>query len=394
MKTEWHRYNLKRRVALLPPISLQQFTVKLQVSEQEKAKFDEFGFEILKPINRSSTEPDHAKELDKLHVFRERTGRIHHRSRPKYVDARSGSPAESLTSVYSTETSATDYGEDTVSDYGSTSESNYDYETEDDAEALNNKDDTVIDLSTYPSTTCIYCGVKNHELERNVKHMFHAHGLYIPERSYLIDLEGLLKFLASELLVAKHCICCNFRGNSVESIRDHLKSKRHCRLPYETKEERDLVGRFYDFSSLYDTLEIEPKTTQKKIHFAQEETDISDDAIINHQDSDVPEINSNYTTASLDESGLELTLPSGTRLGHRAGQRYYRQNLPLAPDLSESRRTVTAADRRMISGVTEKEYSKGLKHMQVLGQRAESKNIQRESRKINYQPHFRDPLLQ
>ena len=36
MKTEWHRYNLKRRVAHLPPITSDEFAEKLQMSKQEQ----------------------------------------------------------------------------------------------------------------------------------------------------------------------------------------------------------------------------------------------------------------------------------------------------------------------------------------------------------------------
>ena len=64
------------------------------------------------------------------------------------------------------------------------------------------------------------------------------------------------------------------------------------------------------------------------------------------------------------------------------------------PNHGESRRTVTAADRRMISGVTEKQYKKGMKKMQLLEQKAASEQIRKEVKRVNFQPHFRDPLLQ
>lgn len=106
------------------------------------------------------------------------------------------------------------------------------------------------------------------------------------------------------------------------------------------------------------------------------------------------DINANYTTVSIDESGLELTLPTGARLGHRAGQRYYRQNLPSQPNPNESRRTITAADRRMVSGVTEKQYKKGMKKMQQLEKNAINTQIRREIKRVNFQTHYRDELLQ
>lgn len=71
---------------------------------------------------------------------------------------------------------------------------------------------------------------------------------FIPERSYLIDLNGLLEFLIKMIVIDHNCLCCNFHGSGLESIRAHMASKRHCRLPYETKEERQLFAPFYDFT--------------------------------------------------------------------------------------------------------------------------------------------------
>ena len=65
MKTEWHRYNLKRRIANLPPIGAEQFAEKLQISEKEQAEnqVDEFGFPVLKPVmNQSNVLPQKQKK--------------------------------------------------------------------------------------------------------------------------------------------------------------------------------------------------------------------------------------------------------------------------------------------------------------------------------------------
>ena len=159
-------------------------------------------------------------------------------------------------------------------------------------------------------------------------------------------------------------------------------------MPYETKEERQLFAPFYDFSSLEEeekeeTGKTSAKPNSKQIHFNEAEKEIPEE-----------DINSNYTTVSVDETGLEMILPTGARLGHRAGQRYYRQNIPVSSQGSESRNTVTAADRRMISGVTEKQYKKGLKKMQQLEKRAIDEQFRRDVKRLNFQTYYRDELLQ
>lgn len=381
MKTEWHRYNLKRRVAELPPISAGMFAEKVQISEREQKEHqvDEFGFEILKSVDHRGHKPRKNKKKSGKgkQEQEENVNELH----------RTVSATESVTSEMShlttSEYNTTDFGEDTASEYGFTSDSNYDYATSSDEDSDDEDDHTheKKDLNEFSTTQCIYCGSENKDVERNLRHMFRSHGLYIPERSYLVDLDGLLKFLINEILVEYNCMCCNYVGSSLESIRAHMDSKRHCKLPYETKEEREFVAQFYDFSSLEEAAEDD-----------LEEKEVDETEELNEDEANG--INSNYTVATIDETGSELTLPTGVRLGHRGGQRYYRQNLPLPPDQNDSRRTVTAADRRMVSGVTEKQYKKGMKKMQLLEQKAASENIRKEVKRVNFQPHFRDPLLQ
>ncbi|CAI4047320.1 hypothetical protein N7582_004050 [Saccharomyces uvarum] len=412
MKTEWHRYNLKRRIANLQPIGAEQFAEKLQISEKEQAEnqVDEFGFPILKPIVNQSNQHSALSAKQKKPIKSKRGKKVGANLLKKNDKdivvkerkARSVSPSGSISSQLSnltvrTENTNTDYGEDTVSEYGFTSDSNYDATTDEELDTadrpIDNKEAEKISI-----TECIYCGKNSKDVERNVKHMFSEHGLFIPERSYLIDLNGLLEFLIKMIVIDHNCLCCNFHGSGLESIRAHMDSKRHCRLPYETKEERQLFAPFYDFT--YDDRSINEETqcgtagmpepsTAYETKNCEEESDVDTTVVPVEND-----INANYTTVSIDESGLELTLPTGARLGHRAGQRYYRQNLPSQSNPDESRRTVTAADRRMISGVTEKQYKKGMKKMQQLEKTAINTQIRRDIKRVNFQTHYRDELLQ
>lgn len=405
MKTEWHRYNLKRRVANLPPINAAQFAEKLQISERERAanQVDEFGFPLLKNLSRTPKDKKHARQSKKVTYAGSRERKIDETEiGADSLDlVRSISPSGSVASrisklsVHSGDT-ATDFGEDTVSEYGFTSESNYEFDSGDDVSSYSSGEE--FEEENISRTDCIFCGAKNKDVERNINHMFKVHGLYIPERSYLVDLTGLLDYLIDKVYRKKSCLCCGFQGSSLESIRAHMNSKRHCRLPYETKEERDFVAQFYDFSSLdAKSKEGTDETGPKRIHFA----DASEDEDENKNDPEVNQvslyndINSNYSVVPVDSTGMELTLPNGVRVGHRSGQRYYRQNLSLPPDYNESTRTISAADRRLASGVTERQFKQGLKSMQQLEKRAVNQQIRREkSSKINYQAHYRDELLQ
>lgn len=388
MKTEWHRYNLKRRVAGFPPVSADLFAEKLQISEREKAEnqVDEFGFAILKPLDP----PRDVSERKKFPHRSKHGIRSKVLTSGKSVDSPEAPQSTSLVTsdVSDSEDTNTDFGENTVSEYGFTSDSNWESESE--AASIAGSD-RILDSRKVTITDCIYCGRQNKDTDRNVNHMFEAHGLYIPERSYLVDLPGLLNFLIQEIAIKKLCLCCSFQGFSLKSIRDHMQSKRHCKMPYETKEEREIFAQFYDFSSLDEPSKEEKETskTARTIHFENIEE------VPGEEEAKKQEINSNYTTAVLDDTGLELTLPNGTRVCHRVGQRYFRQNLPMPQERYESRSTISAADRRLASGITERQWKQGMKHMQQEEKKALNRQLRRQKpNKINYQAHYRDELLQ
>ena len=54
-----------------------------------------------------------------------------------------------------------------------------------------------------------------------------------------------------------------------ESVRQHIASKGHCRIPYETKEEKLAISQFYDFS-VEDEPKRKPKKARKHVEFSDE----------------------------------------------------------------------------------------------------------------------------
>lgn len=393
MKTEWHRYNLKRRIADLPPISADLFAEKLQISEREKQlhEVDEFGFAILKPRNSGRVERKQRSSQKNLTRGRRPEGIKQH----AHV-IRSLSPASSVASqiskfsIDSKMEIPTDFEEEAQYDYDFTTDSNY---TSDDNTSIT--DSTFDDYDGILVTDCLFCGNHHQDIERNVRHMFQHHGFYIPERSYLIDLPGLLEYFIDLIVLDHECPCCSFEGSSLESIRAHIHSKRHARIPYETKEERSQYSEFYDFSSLSSVRPSEKKE-KKTVTFKENDSsgeEDNDQSEIELESSIEDGINSNYSVARMDNSGVELTLPTGTRVGHRAMTRYYRQNLPGPADLSDGNRTLAVADRRFKGGVSHKLVVYGEKKAQQVEKRINNRSISRQMKKGNYQPHYKDEIL-
>lgn len=52
-RTDWHRYNLKRKVAELPPVTKEQFVEKVQVQAQKKEEKLQDKTKFCSPCNKS-----------------------------------------------------------------------------------------------------------------------------------------------------------------------------------------------------------------------------------------------------------------------------------------------------------------------------------------------------
>lgn len=402
MKTDWHRYNLKRRVNQLPTVTSDEFAEKLQLLQREQAEddVDEFGFTVFKPktkhrhnhhhhhkhghddfkhsnLSDLDTNDDHEyhhnRSIDES--IDEHLDNIDEHAHSEALALKKMLSVESVTSQFSnvtleSELAKSDFGEDTISEYSFTTEgSNYDQYTTDDNDDIDSHSDVSLDVDTINDelsiTRCIFCSKQNYETEKNVKHMFASHGLYIPERSYLIDLPGLLNFLINTIVVDYCCLCCSFEGSSLYSIRDHINSKRHAKMPFETTLEKEMFAPFYDFSLTVENPIAKAKSS-KTLRFAEETEEFDKD--------------------------IEFILPDGSKLGSRTDQ--LKQNKYKPRRSLESAVTVNASDRRLNSGITEKQFKKGLKKMQQLEKRAVDDRLRKDVKRMNFLKHYRDDMLQ
>ncbi|KAI5952136.1 REH1 [Candida theae] len=417
MKTEWHRYNLKRKVASLPPISSETFAEKILSSkyrnhDEERDHEDEYGFYVATRKKKNNTRKQSKTTLKSMFDQRGR------RAQSAFDDgtltpARSSSPALSVASEFSQFSLGDDHESfveiepvSTGSELNFTESSDLtDSESElegSESEQESDSEFSEADLVQETSDTCcFYCGANNEEVEPNIKHMYKHHGLYIPERSFLVDVRGLLEYLGDA--VSRHeCLVCGFHGRSLVSIRQHLYSKGHCKLPYETKEEKKRVAQYYDFIEERRSETGDRSSSSEKHVGFEESLDSTSDTTNGPTETDengfepgTTGIYDNYTLVNIDSTGVEMTTPVGSRIGHRSMQRYYRQNFPLALTVrDEGRRTQAVVDRRLSPGVTWSQVTKQEKQAQKAEQEAKNVDIRKlKTKKANYQKHFRDEIL-
>jgi pre-60S factor REI1 len=179
-----------------------------------------------------------------------------------------------------------------------------------------------------------------------------AHSFFIPDAEYLIDISGLISYLGEKIAVGNICIFCNGKSRefrTLEAARKHMVDKSHCKIAYDSPDDRLEISDYYDFTSSYpDTATKMRKKHKTAVGIANEDPDVWED-VESDNGGDVDEIFNDDSSGeesqaqsdaeeilpdnpiTYGDSHLELILPSGARIGHRTMRKYYAQTFPAVP---------------------------------------------------------------
>jgi pre-60S factor REI1 len=271
MQTDWHRYNLKRRVASLPPLSSEIFTEKVLANKATAAaSAAKASFEKSCTICQKTYFSENAYN-NHLNSQKHRTN---------VMKAGRGAPADDAASVSgSMVSSAFSLGEsmadsevtangDVEKDFSDVVDgmknANLDSEAPADhssAEAkpenplsptdTNESAATSAKVPSDPLLDCLFCNYKSPNFELNVNHMGRFHGMFVPEREFLSEPENLIKYLHDKIHVNNECLKCHKVLHTSAGIQTHMRDRGHCMIAFETDAELVEVGQFYDFRSSY-----------------------------------------------------------------------------------------------------------------------------------------------
>lgn len=294
MRGEWHRYNLKRRVASLPPISSDVFAEKvLQARATTDAAAEKTNFERVCEICQRTYYSENSYQN---HISSQK----HKLKEAVWVNPRAGGQDDEAQSVITSSTFS--LGEPQAADAGSVDS---DAEEEFTQLAAGLKKTTIhnrpspvkrpsnphlssagqrkaehpISQTTSgsqstsatptpsksaapaPSTkSCLFCNYSSPTIALNAAHMERFHGMFIPEKQYLVDLEGLLGTLERKVREDFECIECGKLKGDVFAIQTHMRDKSHCKIPYISERDQLEIGDFYDFRSTYSDEESEDES--------------------------------------------------------------------------------------------------------------------------------------
>lgn len=103
----------------------------------------------------------------------------------------------------------------------------------------------------WSSKSCIFCNYNSPTVPLNAHHMERFHGMFIPEKTYLVDLEGLLNQLQQKVHEGHECLYCGQIKSTAFGVQTHMRDKGHCKIPFTTEDEQLDIGDFYDFRTTY-----------------------------------------------------------------------------------------------------------------------------------------------
>ncbi|OMJ26511.1 Cytoplasmic 60S subunit biogenesis factor [Smittium culicis] len=350
-QTDWHRYNLKRKVVQLPPVDAEGFAQRLLAQKNKEAQNDKVSVgadcQVCKKYYSSKNAFENhlnskkhkdaelllvknmQKQEDNLAIAELINDNSKDEDFPlseneSETESHSSKPAPHTTT--STRFNNLSINNDLLSEIkehrniekklnkqldSATSE----------AEILNLIEKKMKIARRLEIEDCLFCNHRASSLKQNIEHMQIDHSFFIPDSEYLVDLKGLIGYLGEKVTVANVCLYCNGRGKglkSLEAVRRHMVDLGHCKIAYETEVDVLEISDYYDFSSTY-----------------PDDVDYSD--ISNGANVDPSELKSGAKRALsgqvyLQEEDGELILPNGNRIGHRSLKHIYDQNLSFAEE--------------------------------------------------------------
>ncbi|KAL4332827.1 hypothetical protein GQ457_07G037050 [Hibiscus cannabinus] len=264
-KSEWHRYNLKRKVAGVPGVTEALFLARQSALAQEKQKQNEtpmlYSCGVCgKDYRSSKAYSQHLKS--RAHIMQVSQGTNHpeeekaiikplhpHRALNKPPQPRDRDDEES-----EDEWEEVDPEEELI---GQAASSLYHLNvTEQGAVDQMEEDEEEEEEEELDPCCCFMCDIEHNTIESCMVHMHKLHGFFIPDVEYLKDAEGLLTYLGLKVKRDFMCLYCNERCHpfaSLEAVRKHMAAKGHCKVHYgdgDEDEEAELEE-FYDYSSSY-----------------------------------------------------------------------------------------------------------------------------------------------
>lgn len=196
-RSEWHRYNLKRKVAGLPPLS------------------------------REAYESRAAREGDQAGALSASTGTRSQQRRQKREERALQKAAAAANNPHSK-----------AAHFEATRKM-------DDEQYVQHKLETA---EEFDECCDIFSRHRSANMHANLEYMAKKHGFYIPYLDYCTDVAGLLAYLQEKVYVGNLALLTDKEFHSVEAAQAHMRDKGQCRFELEGKLRKRVSKTFETFA--------------------------------------------------------------------------------------------------------------------------------------------------
>jgi pre-60S factor REI1 len=290
MQTDWHRYNLKRRVASLPPLSSEIFTEKVLANKATaaataaKASFEKVCTACQKTYFSENAYNNHLNS-QKHRMNMAKSGKGEQLDDAASVTGSMVSSAFSLGESMA-ESEVTTVNGDAEKDFSDVVDgiknTNLDGDEPvsrrpsrphhsaageerpehplsptdtNESTAAAGDDKSSVAKSEKPAADplldCLFCNYKSPSFQLNITHMGRFHGMFIPEKEFLAQPEELIRYLHEKIHIGNECLKCHKVLHTASGIQTHMRDRGHCMIAFDTDVELVEIGEFYDFRSSY-----------------------------------------------------------------------------------------------------------------------------------------------
>lgn len=178
-KSDWHRYNLKRKIAELPPITAEEFQKRVlqQRVSDEQVEVSLHCAECRKNFISDKSYQNHLnskKHRENVQIAEKKAQNLGGQGD---ASMKLDQPKEKIKE------------EEVVDD----DEDGMEVEEVDSDEWDEDFDNPIA------KNDCMFCANHSEDLVENVKHMSSVHSFFIPDTEYITDLEGLLLYLGEKI---------------------------------------------------------------------------------------------------------------------------------------------------------------------------------------------------
>ncbi|KAK2074736.1 hypothetical protein P8C59_008919 [Phyllachora maydis] len=228
MRTDWHRYNLKRRVATLPPISSEVFTEKvLQARAASTAEADKAGFE--KPCDTCH------KTYYSENQYRNHIGSAKHKAKLAASPGKSNTRAEDDASSMVTSTFSLGTPAVMGTDFDSDAEEEFNVVVEGFRKTGLQESVSPVKRPSNPRSSA-----------EGQNRMDHG-----PAHSTPKEVSGSTTPNTTEVTATSKTETTGMSPKNCLFLQTHMRDIGHCKIPYSTEAEQLDIGDFYDFRSTY-----------------------------------------------------------------------------------------------------------------------------------------------